>query len=113
MRSNFVHVPSLALRIQPSSKWTPGLGFPEPHHGVSNGSAVIAAASARANTSPLWFTAAVSLAMLGSSAGKLTCRRGVKDQNTSNIMAKKAAKSKQKKSTAKKPAAKKSASKKK
>ena len=49
--------------------------------------------------------------MLGSSAGKLTCRGGVNDQNTSNIMANKSAKSKQQKS--KKPAAKKSASKKK
>jgi hypothetical protein len=64
-------------------------------------------------TSPLWFTAAAPAAMLGSSAGKLTCRRGVNDQNTSNIMANKSAKSKQQKSTAKKPAAKKSASKKK
>ena len=51
--------------------------------------------------------------MLGSSAGKLTCRRGVNDQNTSNIMANKSAKSKPQKSKAKKPAAKKSASKKK
>jgi len=49
--------------------------------------------------------------MLGSSAGKLICRRGVNDQNTSNIMANKSAKSKQQKS--KKPAAKKSAGKKK
>jgi hypothetical protein len=51
--------------------------------------------------------------MLGSSAGKLTSRRRVNDQNTSNIMANKSAKSKQQKSKAKKPAAKKSASKKK
>jgi hypothetical protein len=51
--------------------------------------------------------------MLGSSAGKLTCRRGVNDQNTSNIMANKSDKSKPQKPTAKKPAAKKSASKKK
>ena len=51
--------------------------------------------------------------MLGSSAGKLTCRRGVNDQNPSNIMAKKPAKAKEQKTTAKKPAAKKSASKKK
>jgi hypothetical protein len=35
--------------------------------------------------------------MLGSSAGKLTCRRGVNDQNTSNIMAKKSTKSKKSK----------------
>jgi len=64
-------------------------------------------------TSPLWFTAAAPAAMLYASAGKLTCRRGVNDQNTSNIMANKSAKSKQQKSKAKKPAAKKSASKKK
>ena len=64
-------------------------------------------------TSPLWFTAAAPAAMLGSSAGKLICRGGVNDQNTSNTMAKKSAKSKQQKSKAKKPAAKKSASKKK
>ena len=51
--------------------------------------------------------------MLGSSAGKLTCRRAVNDQNTSNIRANKPAKSKQQKSKAKKPAAKKAASKKK
>jgi hypothetical protein len=51
--------------------------------------------------------------MLGCSAGKLTCRRGVNDQNTRIIMANKSAKSKQQKSKAKKPAAKKSASKKK
>jgi len=51
--------------------------------------------------------------MLGSSAGKLICRRGVNDQNTSSTMANKSAKSKQQKSKAKKPAAKKSASKKK
>jgi hypothetical protein len=59
------------------------------------------------------FTAAVASAMMVSSAGKLTCRRGVNDHKTSNVMAKKSAKSKQKKSKAKKPAAKKSASKKK
>ena len=64
-------------------------------------------------TSPLWFTAPAPAAMLGSSAGKLTCRREVNDQNTSNIMANKSAKSKQQKSKAKKPAAKKSAGKKK
>jgi hypothetical protein len=64
-------------------------------------------------TSPLWFTAGAPAAMLGASAGKLTCRRGVNDQNTSNIMANKSAKSKQQKSKSKKPAAKKSASKKK
>jgi hypothetical protein len=64
-------------------------------------------------TSPLGFTTAALAAMLGSSAGKLTCRRGVNNQNTSNIMAKKSAKSKQQKSKAKKPVAKKSASKKK
>jgi hypothetical protein len=51
--------------------------------------------------------------MLGNSAGKLTCRRGGNDQNTSNIMASKSAKSKQQKSKAKKPVANKSASKKK
>ena len=51
--------------------------------------------------------------MLGSSAGKLICRRGVNDQNTSSTMANKSAKSKQQKSKAKKPAAKKSAGKKK
>jgi hypothetical protein len=45
--------------------------------------------------------------------GELTGRRGVNDQNTSNIMANKSAKSKQQKSKAKKPAAKKSSSKKK
>jgi hypothetical protein len=39
--------------------------------------------------------------MLGSSAGKLTCRRGVNSQNTRNIMAKKPTKSKQKKSKTK------------
>ena len=51
--------------------------------------------------------------MLDCSAGKLTCRSGVNDQNTSNIMANKSAKSKQQKSKAKKSAAKKSAGKKK
>ena len=51
--------------------------------------------------------------MIGSSAGKLICRRGVNDQNYSKPMAKKSVKSKQTKSKAKKPAAKKSASKKK
>ncbi len=34
--------------------------------------------------------------MLGSSAGKLTCRRGVNDQNISKLMANKSPKSKQK-----------------
>jgi hypothetical protein len=51
--------------------------------------------------------------MLGSSAGKLTYRRGVNHQNSSNTMANKAAKSKQQKPEVKKPAAKKPASKKK
>jgi hypothetical protein len=64
-------------------------------------------------TSPLWFTAAAPSAMLGSSAGKLTGRRGVNDQNSSKIMANKSAKSKPQKSKVTKPAAKKSASKKK
>lgn len=49
--------------------------------------------------------------MLGSSAGKLICRREVYDQNTSSIMANKPTKSKPQKS--KKPAAKKPATKKK
>jgi hypothetical protein len=52
-------------------------------------------------TLPLWFTAADPVAMLGSSAGKLTCRRRVNTQNISNIMAKKPTKSKQKKSKTK------------
>jgi len=39
--------------------------------------------------------------MLGSSAGKLTCRRGVNAQNTSKIMGDKSPKSNQKKSTQK------------
>ena len=39
--------------------------------------------------------------MLGSSAGKLTCRRGVNTHKISNIMAKKPTKSKQKKSKTK------------
>jgi hypothetical protein len=56
--------------------------------------------------------------MLGPSAEKLTCRREVNAENTSNIMGKKSPKSNQKKSktkSVKKPAAaaKKSASKKK
>ena len=51
--------------------------------------------------------------MLGSSAEKLTCRRGVNDQNSSEIMANKSAKAKPQKSKVTKPAAKKSASKKK
>jgi hypothetical protein len=40
------------------------------------------------------FTAAAPVAMLGSSAGKLTCRRGVNTVNTNRIMAKKSTKSK-------------------
>ena len=69
--------------------------------------------SLRPITSPLGFTVAAPAAMLDCSAGKLTCRSGVNDQNTSNIMANKSAKSKQQKSKAKKSAAKKSAGKKK
>ena len=45
--------------------------------------------------------------MLGSSAEKLTCRRGVNDQNTNNTMAKKPTKAKQQKTKAKKSASKK------
>ena len=70
-----------------------------------------------AKLSPANFTAKVYNGRSGSHAGLLcgetNIPQGVNDQNTSNIMANKSAKSKQQKSKAKKPAAKKAANKKK